>query len=219
MTDSSTPNPSDPASAPRLKLRQSGAPANGTPAGPPAAPAEGLPPEPPVELSEERDLAQPADGEPEVPESRRPRQGLLRLALILIPGLLLAGMLLLLYYVLQPIAGTLEPIAPATVPLAARPITLDSPAGSGETLPADTDAGSEPPTVEAFLERLAGLERVASANPRGVFINAVFFPEETILNPALGLIVERVEWGDEGAWLHLRAGDGRRHRIAVEPPE
>ena len=212
MADPSIPNPSDPSSPPRLKLKHSGEPdAHQQP--------EELPPEQPVELSEEADLAEATAPLAAGSEPGTLRRGVRRLALILVPGLLLAGVLLLLNYLIQPFAGELAPIAPPVVSLPSGPARVAPAAGPVPAITTEADPALQPATAEAFLERLAELRPVASENPRGVFISSVFYPENAVLHPGLGLIIERVEWDGAGAFMRIRAADGASHQLPVQPPQ
>jgi len=215
MPDTYTPNPFDPGAQPpkpeqsRLKLKGSGPgdlpdaasiPPLDEPVGPAAEPAGSLIP---VDSAPDTAPAQP----------RKPRRlRTLLLAAVLGGGFGLAATLALKALLTD---GAPQPAAPADRPagMAAAP---QEPASGTASAPVP-DVPAEPPTTaEAYLKVLRGQRLMLSGNPRGVFINAVFYPEGGMLHPQFGLAIGQIQLDGPVPMVEVLDAAGAIHLIPLQ---
>lgn len=73
----------------------------------------------------------------------------------------------------------------------------------------------EPTELERFLAQLREQKLIPSDNPRGIFINSIFYTVGAPLNPQLGLTVKAISVSPENASLVLEDGEGAEHAIPI----
>lgn len=173
-------------------------------------------PEQPAERPPEADAADSGDFGDDLiikPREGKPaRSPLRRLAFLLIPGLIIAGILVFLIRSMDPFGGDLAPIKPDEAAVGEQEVEAPPAPALESVRQLDMDAVSPDgvdPDIGSFLKIMSEQTLVASRSPRGLFINTVFYPEGAVINPALELTFQELATEDGPVAILAGPGDSR----------
>ena len=179
---------------------------------------EGAPEEPSPE--EEREAAEAEEEEeaeePAAPPRRgpSPRRRGLQFALGVI---LLAAAAFLALRVFSPFGGSSEtvPMKNAATDRSRTAATGGTGTPYGDLEPIDLLVQMESETAEEYINRLQKEPIFPAREPRGIFIDRVFFPEGSSLNPKLGIRLTGIEFSGRETTITLQDSESNPYTIAV----
>lgn len=134
------------------------------------------------------------------------------------PVLILAAIVYLVTVLLDPFGQSPESSPPAgagTAGMAGAPLRESTP--SSAISPLELSIVLENLNLAGYLDQLRRQELVPSETPRGLYVNSVFIPEGSLINPRLGLTLAYVEISPVGFLFDLQDAEGTPYRVAIEP--
>ena len=151
----------------------------------------------------------------DLPQKKTPNWSRRLLIWLVLPVALVGAIAWLVLFILKPAPG--ETVT-AVQPQAGTAVQRANPqpaAAKADLGPVELTLALENQTLESYLQQFQQQEIVASTNPRGIFVNSVFIPEGSPVNPRFGLILVQVEPSPEGTLIDLVDADRQPYRIAL----
>ena len=169
---------------------------------------------------EAADSSGESDGTPVVAASgvnpvAKPRVGTRKwLAVILVPVLLVVAMALLLDYLFDPLGRRLEPIVPMRdVTVSQGPATPEKQVEEAGTPARALQEKLDTLPLEEYIQALEARQVFVSENPQGIFIDTVFFPVGSLVNPQLELRFLEVVKEDSGNFAEFSGPENTVYRV------
>lgn len=141
-----------------------------------------------------------------------------RLALIVVPALVLFAAMIFGIRTFDPFGEDLAPIAPAAVPDS----LLKKEPRPKEAIPRDDSGLAGTPlevgrtSLQNFLNALQEQPLTASTSPRGVFVDSVFIPEGMPLDKQAGVIFSGLEIEGNQAYIVVTSPDGTKLTLPAD---
>jgi hypothetical protein len=173
------------------------------------APAPSPPAPPPTDEPE----AEPETENLVIQDRKRPNL----LLVVGLPLILIVAILGLVHYLFDPLGLKLEPIVPSTgVPVARENQQAGAAKGKVSEIAVTPSVEIEEMPSDAFLEMLGNRKITINENPRGLFIDSVFFPVGSTLNAEYGFTIGAITIAKDESYFEITDAGGSTHLVIID---